>query len=89
MSCSRTSFVIPPIIPPVTNLSNISTTSRLALTFGIELEFIIRCHPDFMTLECLAAGLDHNVDVQSSGIHTQIVQALEAADMLITLQDIG
>ena len=66
-----------------------STASPLDLSFGVELELIIRYHPDFMTPERLAAGLDHNVDVRSSVIHTQIFQALEAADILITLQDMG
>ncbi|KAL9120441.1 MAG: hypothetical protein Q9187_002999 [Circinaria calcarea] len=65
------------------------TASSLNLTFGVELEFIIKYHPDFLTSERLKGGLDHNVDRRSSAIHTQISQALQAADVPVTLQDMG
>lgn len=85
----RLRLLIPPVIAPVIISSIMSTVSPLELTFGVELEFIIQYHPDLMTPERLAAKLDHNVDVRASIIHTLIYQALEAADILITLQDMG
>ena len=65
------------------------TVSPLNLTFGVELEFIIKYRPDFLTSERLKGGLDHNVDRRSSVIHTQLFQALLAADVPVTLQDMG
>lgn len=66
-----------------------STTTPFDLTFGVELEFIVQYHLCYLTLERLATRLDHNVDTRMSVTHTLIYQALKAADILITLHDMG
>ena len=60
-----------------------SSVSPLDLTFGVELEFIIKYHPSYITSELRGANLNEEFDDDSEIIQSQIFLALQDAKIPI------
>ena len=60
-----------------------SSVSPLDLTFGVELEFIIKYHPSYITPEIRNANLNKEFDDDSEIIQSQIFLALQDANIPI------
>ena len=59
------------------------STSPLDLTFGVELEFLIKYHPDYLTPEIREANLNKEFDDDVEVIQSQIFLALRDANIPI------